>query len=473
MGYNTINPDFYSFVDMWNQWYGGNVKTFHNYSVYNGEQEVKCVRSTLNMGKKVCEDWANMLMNERVKIHIDDETTEDFVNEVFADNGFWVMINEAQEYKSAVGTVAYVPYVADAEFNDGSVSGGKIKINFIGAGNIYPLSWENGRITECAFASGKIIENKPYVYLQLHTLNNGNYVIENMLFKVAEDGNFIPVEDMTLIAGLEKVLTALETQTDIRQFVIDRLNISNNLDNGAIAGGNPLGIPVFATAIDILKGIDLVYDSYNNEFLLGKKRVMVRAEATKFSDGKPIFDPNDLSYYRMPGDITDEPFIKEIDMTIRADEHETALETMLNLLSAKCGFGENHYQFNKGAVKTATEVVSENSTLFRTLKKHEILLEDVLTELVRVIIYLGKYILGKQLKEDATVTIDFDDSIIEDTAQIRAQAVMEFQNGLIDAVEYMVRVYNLTEDEAVAKVAKMEARRVLDPEPVTNYEFGI
>jgi len=51
------------------------------------------------------------------------------------------------------------------------------------------------------------------------------------------------------------------------------LNIANNMDLDS-----PMGIAVFANAIDQLKGIDITYDSYVNEFILGKKRIFVAPE---------------------------------------------------------------------------------------------------------------------------------------------------------------------------------------------------
>ena len=52
---------------------------------------------------------------------------------------------------------------------------------------------------------------------------------------------------------------------------------------------NPMGIPAFANAIDQLKGVDIAYDSYVNEFVLGKKRIMVKPEGfTTEYDGTPF-----------------------------------------------------------------------------------------------------------------------------------------------------------------------------------------
>lgn len=456
-GYSTIDSKFYTYIDNWKSWYEGDVKSFHNYKVYNGSGHIKCKRNSLCMGKKVCEDWANLLMNERVIISIDDEVTQSFITDVFNDNNFWVKINEMQEYKSALGSAAYIPYVTGITINNktGSIlNNGNIKLNYITAESIFPISWDNGVINECAFASNEMVDGIKYLYLQMHVLENGFYVIRNKFFKVTNE-SMQEIIDYSQIEKFKNIASEIKTNSDKKLFVIDRLNISNNIDKD-----NPLGISVFANSIDILKGVDLVYDSYNNEFVLGKKRIMVSAEATNFSDGEPTFDPNDVLFYQIPLDIGDKEkaIIQPIDMSLRVTEHEQGLQNRLNLLSSKCGFGENHYQFDRGNVTTATQIISENSTLFRVLKKHEIILEDVITELIKIIIYIGKNILKQPLKEDAEITIDFDDSIIEDKTAIKAQAALEYQQGLIDKVEYFVKVYNMSEEVAVEKVKKMEAR---------------
>ena len=73
-------------------------------------------------------------------------------------------------------------------------------------------------------------------------------------------------------------------------------------------------------------------------------------------------------------------------MDLRADEHSKAINDDLNYLSLKCGFGTERYRFDSSGVKTATEVISENSDMYRMLKKHEIILEDVLKELIQKMI---------------------------------------------------------------------------------------
>lgn len=151
-----------------------------------------------------------------------------------------------------------------------------------------------------------------------------------------------------------------------------------------------MGISVYANAIDQLEGVDLVYDSYCNEFRLGKKRItvpMTMARVTMEEDGTitPMFDDNDTEFYAMPSLEGVENKIQEHNMEIRHESHEAGIQTALNLLSFKCGMGKDRFNFKDGQVKTATEVISERSDLYQSLKKHELLLEDTLVCLAKAI----------------------------------------------------------------------------------------
>ena len=109
LGYSTIPEEFYGKVTEWKSWYQGNVKGFHSYRVRNGESMVSCKRYSLGMGKKLCEDWANLLMNEKVQITLEGQKEQEFIDRVLTENNFTVKANEMQEMKTALGTVAYIP----------------------------------------------------------------------------------------------------------------------------------------------------------------------------------------------------------------------------------------------------------------------------------------------------------------------------------------------------------------------------
>ena len=453
LGYVTIPEEFYRKVVEWKSWYQGDVKGFHQYKVRNGHNTVRCRRYSLGMGKKIPEDWANLLMNEKVGITLEGKKEQEFVDRVLEENNFLVKANEMQEPAFALGTVAFIPRVVGMEITEagptpGSAAG--IDLDYVTVENIWPLAWKNGTITECAFSSIVTVNGESYCYLQIHHKVNGLYDIDNRIYRYRND-NLDNEVNLADVNGFERVPPVVHTKTDRRQFVIDRPNIANNFDYSG-----PLGISVYANAVDVLRGVDISYDSYVNEFALGKKRIMVKPSATEYLDGEPIFDADDVVFYVLPEDLQDGAVITPIDMTLRTEEHNTGIQDQLNLLSSKCGFGETYYRFNGGSVATATQVISENSTMFRTIKKHEIVLEQVLVELCRIILHLGNEAMNAGLDEDVEISIDFDDSIIEDKTAERNNDRQDLAAGIMNDWEYRAKWYN--EDEATAKAAlpKME-----------------
>lgn len=448
LGYTTVDSSFYDKIKIWKSWYAGNVKGFHTYKVRTGKNKVNCKRYSLGMGKKVSEDWAGLLMNEKVKITLEGEKEQAFIDDVFTKNNFLVVSNEMQEMSFALGTVAFIPCVV------GMVEGGTaagIRIDCATAEHIYPLSWQNGIITECAFDSVVTSDGKEYVYLQIHRIGEENtYDIENRIFRI-ENGNLSDA-NLSEVKGFERVPTVVHTKSKERQFVIDRPNIANNVDYGV-----PMGISVFANAIDALEACDIAFDTFTMDFVTGKRRMFITPAGTSYIDGEPAFDDNDIALYVLPEDVTGEN--KPIQTTggvFAVSATKEGVQTALNVLSAKCGFGENHYSFDGSGIATATQVISENSTMFRTIKKHEIILESVLTELCRIILHLGNSAMEVGLDENVEISIDFDDSIIEDKETDFNRDSRMVQMGIMNEWEFRAKWMNEDEKTAKAALPKME-----------------
>ena len=331
-----------------------------------------------------------------------------------------------------------------------TMTGGRIKINYVTAKNIFPVSWENGKIQEVIFAFPKTYCTKRYLHLQHHKVGgDGNYRIENTVLLVTAGstcGQELTEEEwqeVPIFAGLPE---EIETGSAEPQFVIDRLNMVNNADMEDEE--NPMGISLFANSIDILRKIDTEYDSYANEFGLGRKRIFVAPEMLTDENGNKVFDENDTVFYSLPEEtLKDTNPIYEVNMELRTEQHSKALNDDLNYLSMKCGFGTERYKFEKGTVATATQVISENSDMYRSLCKHEIVLQSALEELIRIIIRLG-ITLGEPLKEDVEVTINFDDSIIEDKEAERQRDRQDVSMGAMGVDEYRAKWFGETLEQA-------------------------
>lgn len=466
LGHDTVTGSFYRYIRIWESYYRGSVRGFHNYRVYNGKEHVRQQRYGLGMAKKLCEDLADLLLNEHVGIVLGDQASQDYVDTVLKANLFWVKGNECQERKAYTGTVAYVPHLSGASVGeDGRLTGGFVNINYVSAADIYPITWENGFVTECAFAFHHVVMGHEYDLIQLHLLESGadgeEYVIENHIVETDSDsGHEIDPSRWSELGKFAHLMPRIRTGSAVRQFVIDRLNIVNS-----VSEDNPMGMAIFANSLDQLRSIDVVYDSYVNEFVLGKKRIYTTPEVLTMDIlGNPVFDPNDVVFYMLPEEMKAEgkPII-ESNMQLRSAEHNAALNDMLNVLSVKTGFGTRHYRFESGDISTATQVISENSDMFRTLKKHEIILEDVLTELVEIILRLGA-ISGAHVDPETEITISFDDSIIEDKAAEREQDRQDVAMGAMQLAEYRAKWYDEELEVAAGKVVSDT------PEPIFGEE---
>ena len=139
-------------------------------------------------------------------------------------------------------------------------------------------------------------------------------------------------------------------------------------------------------------------------------------------------------------------------MELRVDAHSKAIDDDLNYLSVKCGFGTQRYRFVNGSVQTATQVISENSDMYRSVQKHELILDEVLKELIRIIIRLGIASRVEGLNEDTDITIDFDDSIIEDKQTERNEDRKDVSMGVMSLSEYRAKWYGETEEKAAARI---------------------
>lgn len=457
-GIDTVNPTYYRQIEIWRSWYNSNVKKFHKYKVYRGNgTSVNCLRHSLGMAKKVCEDMADLLLNERVTITIADQTTDAFVKGVLETNTWEELGNEFQEWKSALGTVAYVVYIKDATVDEaGNMTGGSVGINYVEAAHIYPTSWQNKVITECIFTFPKTYKRKKYVHFQYHRIedvpgeNRKQYVIENTVVEnTSGSGRELTPDQWEEIPAFSGLAERIETGSDQPLFIIDRLNMVNNADDDTT---NPMGVSLFANAIDIIRKIDLEYDSYANEFSLGRKRIFVAPEFLSNTNGSPVFDPNDSVFYELPEDYfknaESKEAIREINMQLRIEEHSKAINDDLNWLSFKCGFGTDRYKFEAGSVKTATEVISENSDMYRSLTKHELVLNRVLIQLIQTIIRAGISIGIPGLQENTDVTIQFDDSIIEDKVTERQNDRQDVAMGAMGLAEYRAKWYGETPEQA-------------------------
>ena len=453
-----LNWDKY--INIWDSWYKGKVRKFHNYYIYNGQRKVKMEKKSLQGAKKVSEDWADLIFNEKATINLKSDTDTKALNEILKQNNATVIINQGFEKSFALGTGALVVSIQDMEQDEEAniidVTNAKIKLEFVECKKIIPLTWENEEITECAFVTTKYKKGQNYIYIAMHVLDdNGNYIIKNYMFK-GKYSSFVEASDKEK----EGFLETFETKSNISWFAIIKPNICNNIDSET-----PFGISVYANSIDVLKSLDDAYDGLGNETTLGRRRLFIAEEMMTYDNGEQqmVFDPNDISVYRMPKGFNKDSMIEHDSSDLRTDKYSSAVDYQLMLLSLKCGFGKERYKFDGASIQTATGVISENSDMFRTLKKHELVAESALVTIVKAIAYASSTFGNVDINADE-ITIDFDDSIIEDKGaeQVRAQSEVGMKARSVKS--YMRNIRNMTDKQIEEELQEIQEEKMSNQE---------
>ncbi len=452
-----IEKDYYDYIQVWLNWWKGFYKPFHEFIEKNGATVKTRRLFTLKMAKKVCEDWAAILLNEKTQIVIEDKASSEFVQGsedlqgmggVFGETDFWRQGNALIEKAFMSGTGAFVLKVFGAIVEGDRIIGasdGKIHIDYLPAYQIIPITVRGDRIVDVAFVSYVREQGEQFIYLETHELIRGRgYRITNEYFKSEND----TIAPAPLPEGIAQTVY---TGSDIPLFAIVAPNIVNTHDNA-----NGLGMSIYAHAIDNLMGVDLAYNNLNRDFKLGGKKVFYRDDIIqRDAKGNPI-TPDDVMqqlFVQVGDGMVDENgrqnAVQEFNPSLRVAENKDGVQAQLDYLSFKVGFGTKHYQFNAGSIVTATQYTGDKQELIQNAAKHYIVVEKALKDLVRAILWVGKVFLGQPVNPEAKVTINFEDSYIIDKESERQRDLQEVRDGLMQPWEYRMKWHG--EDEETAK----------------------
>lgn len=447
-GYD-IDGSYYENILNWRHWWKGYYKPFHRYKEISGKMQTHRDMYTLKMAKKVCEDWASILLNEKTQIEIDDKSVQDYIcgddnnKGLLREINFWSQANELVEKAFYSGTGAFVVKI-NGMLTDGEsiikTKDAKIHIDYLTALNIVPLTVRNGRITEVAFASEVMEKGNKYTYLEMHTLENGMYKITNKYFETT-NGKFI---EKPLPSG---IAAEINTGSSIPLFAIIKPNVVNIYDNS-----NGLGMAVFGKAIDNLKGVDLAYNNFNRDIKLGGKKVFYNDTIIQYDDDGTPITPDDIAQQLFvkigDSDMDESKMVQEYNPLLRVQENTDAIQSQLDYFSFNCGLGTKHYQFNSGSVVTATQYMGDKQDLIQNSSKHMIIIEQALIDLVNAIVWVGREIIGLPLAEKFNVVINFEDGFIIDKEAEREKDLIEVRDGIMTKWEYRVKWYGDSEEEA-------------------------
>ena len=434
LGFTPLNRQS-NLIKTWQEYFQGEVSSFHRYTEYLGAEvgQTERKRRTMNMAKTISELWADNLINPETKVVISDEKKQAWFDNLAQEINIYDGLNELIEVTFALGNGATVQNLEKE---------GKVINQYLNAHAIFPLRAKYGEIVDCGFAG---IEENGDIYLQTHVLQeNDRYLIKNHLFD--EKGNEKPLVDLEP-----------EFESEVKLFQLWKPALVNNQTIGS-----PLGISIYANALDELQSVDIAYDSLDRELKNARSRIFLRYSALHFVDGKrkPIFDKEQDEFYILPedeGEVRANP-ITLSPSSFRLEPLINNLEKQMNLLGSKCGLGDSAFHAKDGTIYTNNaQVLASNTKFYKTRLKHATKIEKPILEMV-----IGLHYLAEGSVLEGEMHVNFDDSIIHDKEAEFNRAFSEYEKGLISEIEYFKITRNLTLEEATEYWNSQKTQRELD-----------
>lgn len=477
-----IFPAKYIYRGLYNAWHVIPAPTI-------GDSRATRTLFRMGMAKAVCAELAGLIWHEGADIHINsgkDDILERYVLDVLDKNAFKEKFQELIEQAAALGGAAMKEYVKAKRDENGTIIDGteKVVIDYCMADQFVPTAWDNAGVSEAVFVSRKAKDGYYWTRLEWHEWDGDTYVITNDLYGYKQEeginqdilGYWYPLDAAEKYLEPKVEINGLTTSL----FSYFRVPTANNIDDNS-----PLGISVYGNAFDTLHALDICYDSFVREFRLGKKRIIVPAQAVRTvvdpetGETRRYFDANDEAYEALATDDPDKLKIQDNSLELRVEEHVKAINALLSVLCLQVGFSASTFSFDlDSGLKTATEVISENSKTYKTIRTFQNQLIPAIERVCTNIIELGAlYDLefeGRKIADlarDYEISVTMEDAVLEDQSTKIDRAIKLMSNGLISKTTVMTDPkygLGMTEEEA-----QTELQRMKDEQQITTTAFDV
>ena len=480
-GVPAFNQFYYFGIFIWKYLYRGYYKPWHRISaptVKDALHERDLER--MDTAKAICAELAGLIWNEQCEISVSQETGKDqlldeFVHDVLMKNGFWTKMQENIEQVLALGGGAIKVWYEEKRDGEGNVipNSGNIRLGFCMADQFVPTAWDNTQVTDGVFISRQAKDGYYYTRLEWHKWDGLTYWISNEAYRSEYKQNSAkePQDILGFRYPLSAVYPFLDEQTPLQGlstslFAYYRPAIANNLDDDS-----PLGVSIYANALSTLKALDICYDSFVQEFRLGRKRIIVPAQCLRTvqdpvtKEYRRFFDATDEAYVALKSDDTDALKIQDNTVSLRVGEHEQAINALLSILCLQVGFSAGTFTFDRAqGLKTATEVISENSKTYKTIKGNQLQVKNAITQVIDAIVQVASlydvHWNGTSIRTLSALgwetKVVFDDSILQDRQTNINEGILLANNGLMSKKRFLMEKLGYTEEEAAQELKEIK-----------------
>ncbi|MGN0637715.1 MAG: phage portal protein [Huintestinicola sp.] len=404
----------------------------------------------MGCAKVLCDSLASLTFSSQADIFCKSPAQQEYALRILQENGFWEKAPAFFSRAYALGGGAMKIYI----------DGGRVSVDYISAEDFIPTGSGRGGICEGIFGSRFLRGGREFALFERHGMKGGHAVIDRRLFEM-KGGSLsceIPVEEV--FGGLSE--RSEYPSMDVPMFAYFRPAGDNNLSEGSL-----LGLSCFANCTDTLKALDIAFDSFSREFVLGRKRIIVPSSCIRTvvdpDTGRisRYFDADDEVYQALKCDEEQELKITDNTCELRVSEHVEAINALLDILCFQAGLSSGTLSFNSSAgLRTAAEVKSMETRTEITMQTNRCLAAELIENAVRCIIRCGQ-MCGALPLEEVNVRVAFSDRQTVDRDEIIDRNIRLVEAGLISRVSAVMAALECSEEDAVRELEKIEKERSL------------
>lgn len=314
----------------------------------------------------------------------------------------------------------------------------------------------NGNIRAGIFFDFYEQSKKYYKRLEYHRFaDDGVYLISNRCF-ISESSTSLGTEtDITKTPWKELMPDVGIENIEKPLFAVFKTPMANNIDIAS-----PLGMSIFAEAMEELKDLDVAY-SRNAKEIYDSKRTVLADE--RLFDGKAIMVDGEIVRVKpkMPDYIRNvlsegqENFYQEINPNLNTDTRVKGINNILSILAYKCGYSNGYFSFDSmTGIQTATGVEASQQRTIQFIKDVRDKLQMTMDDLIYAI---DKYADLYDLSPVGVYEVEYGfGDICYNYEEDKKTWWGYVQAGKVPAWMYFVKFENMSEDEAKAMQAEIE-----------------
>lgn len=419
--------------------------------MYANSPPWKCVEKgklSLNLPKAICSEIARLATFES-----EIEVTGDSDRAVYMNEQMNLVVRKLRNYvekASSTSGVVFKPYI----------SGGKILVAAVRGTNFFPTEFGgDGEIRGGIFLDFRYSGNLRYTRLEWHHFDGKQYVIQNKAYKT----DVSVVNDQNgMILGRPCNLREVQDWSDIEietrlnnvdapLFSYFKMPMANNIEDDS-----PLGVPVFASAVDDIREADEQFSRIIWEYKAKEVAVYISDEALELDKDGHVIIPSGLDRILRHLKFDNyKNFYEVFSPEFRDTSLFNGLNKILRNVEFKCGLAYGTLSDVQEVEKTAEEIKSSKQRSYSTVSDIQSCIENALTDLLYAMDTLCTlYKLAPAGK--CELMCSFGDGVLEDIDKEFARRLNLVNSGLLRPELFLAWYFRCSEEEAKAMMPGAE-----------------